>query len=327
MKRVLASFLVASLFIVSGASAQSKQAGSSAFPGGKTVTIIVPYSAGGLSDILARFLAPKLEAKFGSSFIIVNKPGAGAQIGLTELVRSKPDGYTLVFTNFPTVIVAYLDKDRKAIFDRSSFQPIVGLTQTPLVVAVHSSSPYHSLKDLVAAAKSSTKPMVVSTGGVLSNDHLAILDLEKASGVKFGVVHFDGAGEAVTALVGKKTQAFFGGAGSIMPQVSGGNARIIAVFSKERADTIPDIPTAVSQGYPVFQGGLIGISAPAKTPRFVVDTLSDAIEEITKTEDFKEKLLSIGSPVLFLDPEGLADYWKESEVILGPLVEEAKKSQ
>lgn len=319
--RIIVAAVVLAALCAAGAGAQGN------YPGGKPITIIVPYSAGGLSDIIARFLSQQLEAKFGSPFVVVNKPGAGAQIGLTELVRSKPDGYTIGMTNFPTVVVCYLDKDRKAIFDRTSFQPIAGITDTPLVVAVNAKSPYYSLKDLVAAAKASPKPMVVSSGGVLSNDHLSILDLQKASGAQFGIIHFDGSGEAITALVGQKTQAFFGGAGSIMPQVTGGNARIIAVFANKPSPSLPGVATAEAQGYPVYQSGMIAISAPAKTPRNVVDTLGGAIDEIMKTQVYKDKLASLGSPINYMDPDTLTTYWKQLEEITRPLIEEAKKAK
>lgn len=321
MKRFIVAVVVLAVLCATGLGAQGK------YPGGKPVTIIVPYSAGGLSDIIARFLSQQLEAKFGSPFVVVNKPGAGAQIGLTELIRSKPDGYTIGMTNFPTVVVCYLDKDRKAIFNRASFQPIVGITDTPLVVAVNAKSPYHSLKDLVAAAKASSKPLVVSSGGVLSNDHLAILDLQKAAGVQFGIIHFDGSGEAITALVGQKTQAFFGGAGSIMPQVNGGNARNIAVFAKTSSATLPGVTTAESQGYPVYQSGMIAISAPANTPKSVVETLGQAVKSIMATDVYKEKMALLGSPINYMDPDTLSAYWKELEDITGPLIEEAKKAQ
>ena len=164
-----------------------------AFPeAGKPITFIVPFSAGGSTDIAARTLAPYLEKELGVPVNIVNKPGAGSQIGLTEMTQSKPDGYTIAYANLPGPITIYLNPDRKATFTKKDFAPIAMHLINPGAVAVKADGPYQSMKDLVDAAKANPGGIKAATTGLLSDDHLAILNVANAAGVKFAIVHFDG---------------------------------------------------------------------------------------------------------------------------------------
>ncbi len=170
---------------------------------GRSVNVIVPYAAGGGTGGAAQMLASLLEKELKTPFQVVFRPGAGAQVGTTELVRSKPDGYTIGYAGVPTTPVIYLDPQRQAVFNRSSFTHIASHFATSALVSVPATSPYKTLKDLVHAAKAQPEKITVATIGLNSPAHLGGMMLEKAAGVKFAFVHFDaGDAPATNAVLG-----------------------------------------------------------------------------------------------------------------------------
>ena len=141
---------------------------------GKAIQLLVHFTAGGSSDVGARILASGLEKELGTSVVIVNKPGANSQIGMTALAQARPDGYTFGTTNFPVAVTTYLDLERKAVYSRNSFQPLALHVADPNLFAVKANSPYKTLNELVEAAKAKPKTITISSG-VLNDDQIAIL--------------------------------------------------------------------------------------------------------------------------------------------------------
>lgn len=162
----------------------------------RTLTHIVAYPPGGGTDVTARLLAPMLEKELGVQVQVLNKPGAGGQVGFTELARSKPDGYTLGNLILPTVITTYLDPDRKAVFARKSFDLLALQDNDPGILAVKAGSPYKGLKDLVEDARKNPGKIRTTTSGILSDDHIAAMLTEQVAKVKLSIVHFDGSAPA-----------------------------------------------------------------------------------------------------------------------------------
>jgi len=150
---------------------------------GRAISYIVPFDAGGAADLVARAIAPGIEKELGTPVQIVNKPGAGSQVGVTELARSKPDGYTVGVANIPTTITTYLDSERKAIYKRDSFITVAGYAVDPDVLVVKADSPFKSAKDLIEAARTNPEKIkIASASGKLSPPHMGILLMEKAAG-------------------------------------------------------------------------------------------------------------------------------------------------
>ncbi|MCL4369249.1 MAG: tripartite tricarboxylate transporter substrate binding protein, partial [Actinobacteria bacterium] len=174
---------------------------------GRSVTAIVPYAPGGTTDISARIVLPAVSSKLGNPVEIVNKPGGGAMVGNTQAATASPDGYTIDYTSIPTMLTNYMDPANKAVFTRTSFAPIARTTFDPDLIAVKADSPYHSLKDLVDAAKANPNTVTVAVAGPLSTNELGVLLLEQAANVSFAHVNFDGGGPGVTALLGGHVQA------------------------------------------------------------------------------------------------------------------------
>ena len=159
---------------------------------GKPVMVMVAYPAGGSTDIGARVLAALAEKEIGQPMLVLNKAGAGGQVGWTELARQKPDGYYIGFINLPAINTVILDPERKATFDIDSFTPIINQVLDPGVIYVKPEGPYKTLKDVIEDARKRPGEVRAGTTGILSDDHLAILMLEEAAKMKLRIVHFDG---------------------------------------------------------------------------------------------------------------------------------------
>src|SRR5512138_9391 len=216
---------------------------------GKSITMILGTSAGGSTDVGARILPAVMEKDLpGTRIQVENKPGAGWQIGLTALARSKPDGYTIGFTILPQTITNYLDPERKAVFNRKSFQTLGMQVVDPGVIAVKASSPYKTLQDVLDAAKANPGKVKASATGILGDDHLAILQLQRQTGIKFAIVQFDGSAPSMTALLGGHTDVYFGNVGDTVPQFKAGEVRILALMDDQESPLVPGVKTTFAQG-------------------------------------------------------------------------------
>ncbi len=293
---------------------------------GKAIMLIVPFDAGGATDIQARVLAPILEKELGTSVEVVNKPGAGSQIGLTELASAKPDGYTLGFAMNPTAATIYLDPERKASFNRKSFVTVAQHSADPQVIAVKGDGPYKSVKDLVEAAKAKPGQVKATCGAVMGDNQLAVMLWEKQAGVKFPVVNITTGGAALIATVmGGHTDFVVNSVGNFAAQVKSGELRVIGVMDKERSPFLPDVPTMAEQGYNVQMVSSKGVNAPAGTPQGIVDVLSGAIKKAMDNDEHKKKMAEMFLTQRYLDSKQYAAAWDEMEAAVKPLLEEARK--
>ncbi|HSB78620.1 MAG TPA: tripartite tricarboxylate transporter substrate binding protein [Candidatus Methylomirabilis sp.] len=323
MKRLVAIFAILLLSFAAVAVAPAAD-----YPAkGKSITMILGTSAGGSTDVGARILAAALEKDLAATetrIQVENKPGAGWQIGLTALARSRPDGYTIGFTILPQTITNYLDPERKAVFDRKSFQPLGMQVVDPGVIAVKASSPYKTLKDVIEAAKATPGKLKASATGILSDDHLAVLQLEKLTGAKFAIVQFDGSAKAMTALLGGHTDVYFGNIGDTFPQAKAGEVRVLCVMDDQESKFLPG-KTSFSQGIKLESSSSRGLSAPTGTPKDVVDFLAGAIKKAIDNPDHMKKMEEQGLTVRYMDPAGMQKYWSDMEEQIRPLMSIAKE--
>jgi tripartite-type tricarboxylate transporter receptor subunit TctC len=292
----------------------SSTAGAADFPQkGKTIQVLVGF-AGGSSDAGARILASGLEKELGTSVMVVNKPGASGQIAYTALAQSKPDGYTIVNTNFPSSIITYLDPGRKAVYTRKSFEILALHVIDPGLFAVKADSPYKTLKDLIEAAKASPKKIKISTTGIQSDEAFAILQIQKMTGAQFAMVHFSqGIAPSVIALMGGKTDAFCGNVGDLLSQFKSGEVRILGIMDGEQSHFYPGVKTFEEQGYKLYNASSRGFAAPEGTPKEVVNILSRAIGKVVATEEHKKRMADMGLTLRYMDQAQYAKYWTECE--------------
>jgi len=270
MKRLVAAFLFAM-------SAFAGQAVAQSFPE-RTITLINPYAAGGPADLLARTVADGMSETLGRPVVVENRAGAGTAIGARAVAQANPDGYTLFLGGSPShVITPALMKD--ANYDGiKDFAPITTVANLPNMLVVPPARPYKSVKELVAAAKDANGKMTFASIGVGSIPQFLAVLFQLRAGVTLVDVPYKGAAPASVDLLGGRVDMAFLNVPAVLPQVQSGQLRGLAVADAKRAKGLPDTPTMAEAGYPsVAMSTWYGISAPAKTPREVVNKLHAAI--------------------------------------------------
>lgn len=317
----LAVFLMAVAWITTAWS-QDAPASRGNFPQkGKPISIILGYPAGGGTDIGTRVLAAMLEKEIGTSISVINKPGAGSQIGLTELVRAKPDGYTLGMANFPFVVTSTMEPKRQAIYKRTSFQPIATQVTIPKVIVVRADSPYKTMKDLVDAAKANPEKLKAAAGGQLGDNHLCLLLLQKAAGIKLALVHFDGGAAGINALLGGHLDLASAVPPEVVSHVNSGALRVLGVTGDQENRFLPGVKTMEAQGYSVPMSVVSGLVAPAGVPKEVVDLLSGAAKKVIESAEHRKKIEDLYYTVFYRNPEQYAKLWVEAEEQLKTVME------
>ena len=292
---------------------------------GKAITVIAPFAAGGNTDVGARLVAAGLEKELGTPVQVVNKVGAGSQVGLTDISLAKPDGYTLGVAPLPSAIGVYMDPDRKAIFDRKSFQPIAQTLLDPIAIAVKSDSPYKSMKDLAEAAKARPGQLKVACGGILSVLHLTLLQVEKVSGGKFADVHFESGAQGVTALLGDHVDVSVNVSAELQSQAKSGSIRVLGIADKQESKFFPKVPTLESQGYGVVMATINGLAAPTGLPNEMVQLLSVATKKSLDAPELTTKMADMGMESRYLDATQFGAQWDVLDSQVKPLIDESKQ--
>jgi tripartite-type tricarboxylate transporter receptor subunit TctC len=294
---------------------------------GRTITSVVPSTAGGGLDTAARLMAPLLEKDLGIPVEVVNRPGASMQIGATYVAQAKPDGYTIMWSVLPTLASIYLDPERKSPFKRESLT-LVGLYYgAPFAIVVRGDSPYKELKDLIDVAKANPGKLKVGTSGFMATGHFAALSFENGAGIKVATVNFQGGGPQLTALLGNHIDATTQSIGELLAHKKGGTIRVLAVMSQQRDELMPDVPTTAEAGFPEIEpiGSDIGITVPAGTPQEVVQRLTEALKRGTEDPGLKARMTELGNTLEYLGPKEYVEFWDKVEVRFKPLVEAARK--
>lgn len=294
----------------------------------RPVTLMVPWPAGGATDVGARILASIAEKNMGQPIVVVNRPGAGSQVGLTELSRQKPDGYYLGLVSFPALNTIILDPERKALFGVDSFVAVINQVLDPGLIWVKADSPYKTLKDLLDDAKRRPGVVRASTTGILGDDHLAILMMEEAARVQFRVVHFEGGAQQLTATLGGQVEVSFDNVGSVMTRIRGGELRGLAVMDKERSKFLPDVPTTVELGYPsVISSSTRGMLGPKGIPAPILKKIQEVFADAMKNPEHVEKMEKAGLAIKTMAGDEFGKYIHDLHERCKPLVEAARKAR
>jgi len=280
----------------------------------KPITMIVSYAPGGGTDLTARAIAPYIEKYLGNNarIIILNKSGAGGAIGFAQLAASPADGYTIGMINTPNVLTIPIE--RKSDFHWQRYDLLGNLVDDPDGFSVHTDDPIKNLKDLAAYAKVHPGDVTVGTTGAGSDDHLAMLQFERAADVKLNHIPFKGAADVRTALAGKQIKVAAINIGEAMQAIKGGTPmRNLGSMSATRSSMAPDLPTFKEQGYDIELASLRGLAAPKGLPPDVRDALVKAVAQATNDPEFKSKAASIYAPLRFLPPDQYANELKKTE--------------
>ena len=268
-------------------------AGAQAWPT-KPVKIVVPFAAGGATDVVARLLAQKLSESWSQSVVVENRGGAGGNIGADIVAKSPADGYTLLMTS-GSIVTANPYMYKAMPFDAA--RDLVGITNVasgPQVIAVSTDVPARDLRELIAYAKSNPKKVNFGSAGIGTQTHLAAENFAYAAGIDLTHVPYKGESAAITDLIGGQIQLATPNFGAAVAFVREGKIRALAVTSRERNAQLPDVPAA-SEVLPGFENaGWFGLMAPAGTPREVIDRVYRDSARILTSEDFRAKLSQQG---------------------------------
>jgi tripartite-type tricarboxylate transporter receptor subunit TctC len=270
------------------------------------IRIIVPYPPGGVTDITARVVGQKLNERLGQAVVTENRPGAGAIIGVEAAARSAPDGYTLLMTSGDFAAIHPFVYS-KLPYKPEELVPITMTTDSPPVVVAGTGTPFHTIGDLVAAAKARPGEIAYGTPGNATVNHLVGAWLASATGVRLLHVPYRGGGPAAAAIVGGEIPIAVIALSSSAPHVKAGKMRLLAVTTARRASAAPEVPTVAESGVPDFDASLwVGLFAPAGVARPIVDRLNSEVNRILKEPDVRERLVGLGADPVGSTPEELA---------------------
>jgi tripartite-type tricarboxylate transporter receptor subunit TctC len=312
----------ASLFFSAAALATLTGAASAqpAYPN-KPLHMIVPFSAGGPSDVLARAIGQKLGDNLGQPVIIENRPGAGGNIASDYVAKSPPDGYTLMIATVGThAINASLYS--KLPFDTvRDFAPVALVASATIILVAHPSVPAKTVKELVALAKSKPNQLSYASPGSGTPQHLAGELLDTVTGIEMMHVPYKGAAPALNDLLGGQVSLGFVSLPAALPHVKAGKLRALGVTAAKRSDVAPDVPTIAEAGVPGYEvENWYGVLAPAGTPKEIVNKLNAEILKLLKTKEVKELLDNQGFEILQSSPEQFAAFNKTELVKWAKLV-------
>jgi tripartite-type tricarboxylate transporter receptor subunit TctC len=274
----------------------------------KPLTIVVGSAPGGSNDVFARALARRLQDSLGQTVIVDNRPSDGGVLANSVVARAQPDGYTLVVVSstFTTGAAIRTNLQYDAIKD---LRPVAMLARGPLLVTVRKESPFRSIQELVAAAKTKPGKLNYGSSGTGSINQFATELFSEAAGIQLTHIPYKGMGPATTDLLGGQLDLLVASAPSILQQVKGGRARALAVTTAGRSPIAPDLPSLEEVGY---KGSAIdlwwGVLAPAKTPQPVVDKLNAAINREIESPEMKSFFLNEGAEPAPLNPAEFAEY-------------------
>jgi len=279
-----------------------------AYPG-KPVRIIVPYSAGGGTDIVARAVGQKLSEAWGQSVIVDNRAGASGMIGAEAVAKAPADGYTLLMATPPEVAVNQHLYGKIGYRPERDFAPITLVAVTPLVIAVHPGVPARNIQELVALARAKPGTLAYATPGTGSTQHLTGEMLMAAAGIQLVHVPYKGAGQSIPDVMGGQVPVGIYGLLTISQQAKAGRLRVLAVTALKRSSTAPDLPTLAESGFPGFDTSLwFGLLAPAGTSQDVIGRVHAETLRALKLPDVVERIASQGADIVGNSPAEFAAF-------------------
>ena len=294
--RSMAAILLAAALHISATAARADD-----YPN-RPVTLIVPYPAGGGADAVGRLMALKLSAALGQQVIVENRPGAGSVIGTRAAAKAAPDGYTIAMVLTGISLPAFLGFDIK-----QDFAPIGLIASTPIVLMAHPSFPGTSLADVIALAKKEPGKVSIGSPPPPTLNYFAAELFKVVAGVDITIVTYKGTGPLTNDLVGGHVPLAFNTTGAAIGNIQVGKIRPIAVAAPKRSAALPDVPTAAEAGLAGFEAVIYyGLSAPAGTPRPIIERLNKELRAIVTSDEISQRLIADGGDPAPSTPEEYA---------------------
>jgi len=261
----------------------------------KPISLVVPFVAGGSTDVTARAIGQKLSTALGKQVVVENKPGGGSTIGVAYVAKAPPDGYTLLFTTISLAINAGLRP--KLSYDTiKDLQPIIQISSLPLVLVINPNLPPKTLQEFIAYAKANSGKINYASSGSGTSPHLAGEMFKTMTGVSMMHIPYKGNAPVLNDLLAGQVDAHFGLVPGMLPYIKSGKLRALAVTTKTRVASLPDVPTIMELGYPNYEiNSWQGLFAPANTPPEIIAKLHEATSQILNDSEFRGVLTKEGS--------------------------------
>lgn len=290
----------------------------------KPIKLIVPFPAGGGTDIIGRELAQKLATNTGWTVVIDNKPGSGGNLGVDAAAKSPADGYTFVLGQTSNLAINPTLYSKLPYDPVKDLSPVSMVASAPLVIVVSANSPYKTLADVVAASRAKPLSLNYATSGNGTVAHLATELFQRTANVQLTHVPYKGAAQGATDLIGGQVQLYVSSVPTLIGHIKNGKMRAIAVTSAKRADDLPQVPTIAESGYKGFEAVTwFGVVGPAKLPKEVVTRVNAEINKALQAPDLLKKLSDQGADVAGSTPEQFATLIREDIARWGKVVKES----
>jgi tripartite-type tricarboxylate transporter receptor subunit TctC len=291
----------------------------------RTIKVVVPYPAGGITDGLGRTIAKGLEEAWGRPAIVENRAGAAGNIGSDFVAKAAPDGYTLLVNSGPTMVIS------QALFGNLPYDPLKDLapvTQAvllPNILVVRPTLPATTVKELIALLKANPGKFNFASAGSGTVGHMAGELFKQMAGVDMVHIPYKGAAPAMTDLLAGRVDLFFDTIASALPHVKAGKLRVLGISSAKGSPLLPDVPTIAQAGVPGFDANpSFGVFAPAGTPAVIVDRLGKEIARILDEKGARQRLEALGAEIATDTPDQFGAYMREQSVKWANLIRDAK---
>lgn len=290
----------------------------------KPVTIVVPFPAGGTTDVLARAVSVKLSSYIGQPVIVDNRPGAGATLGAELVAKAPADGHTLLMGAVHHTVATNYYKSLKYNFEKD-FAPITTVALVPNVMTVNAKSSYGSVKEVIAAGKVSPDKLSYGSNGNGTAQHMIGTQFQIEAGIKVLHVPYKGSAPLTTDLLGDRVDMSFDTITPVLPYIKEGRLKALAVTTGKRSSTLPNVPTLQEAGIPnIAIGTWFGLLAPVATPAAVVTRLNTEVVKIINSAEFKKQMLSIGAEPVGNKSEEMAKQIRDETEKFARLVKDGK---
>jgi tripartite-type tricarboxylate transporter receptor subunit TctC len=290
----------------------------------KPIRIIVPYAAGGTSDILARQIGPELNKAWGQPVVIENRPGANGNVGADMVAKSAPDGYTLLLTDLGGLVISASVYPKLPFNPAKDFTPVVMVSYSPHVLAVNPDVDVKNVKELITLAKAWPGKLNFAISGIGGAPQLAGIEFAQRTGIDWTYIPYKGGADAITGVVGRQAHVLFNGMLATWPHVTGGRLRALAISSAKRMPSAPDVPTVAEQGLAGFEtGSFQGVVGPLGMPRDVTGKLNAELTKVLNTTEMKERFGKQGTEVRTGTPDSLGQWMGTEQAKWAKVVKES----
>jgi tripartite-type tricarboxylate transporter receptor subunit TctC len=291
----------------------------------KTIKIVVPFTAGSATDIMARVVGEKLQAAWGQPVVVENRPGAGGTLGATQVAKGEADGHTLLVVSTGHVVnpVLYSNLQYDTLSDFSGVTPLASL---PSVLVVGAGSPYKTVAELIAAARAKPGVLNYASAGVGSATHVNAEKFRANANLQVTHIPFKGTPETIVEVSSGRTDFMFTPVLASIPSIRDNRLRALAVSTAKRSSALPNVPTVAESGLPGFAFDFwIGMLAPAKTPKPVVAKINAEVARILALPEVKERMATLGAEPMHMSPDQFDAYIKDEYTTLGAVMRSAPK--